>query len=278
MLGANISQILNLLLVLSIAACIAGFMAGLLGVGGGLVMVPALYYAFSILNFEIETKMHLALGTSLAIIIPTSIMSTRTHMKYNAVDLGLIKSFGIYIIIGVLLGTFLTSRLKTAGLVLFFSIFAFFVGFFFIFLKNKIEDTEKNIPKIYKIMIGNFIGFISIPLGIGGGSLSVPFMRLFGYDMRKAIGTSAAIGIVIAVSGGLSMIGSGVLFANVKSPLSFGYFNLAGFLIFVPITMLVAPLGAKVVHKVSRSFISKIFGIYLIIMSIKSFQEYLTIR
>jgi len=278
MFGANISQILNLLLVLSIAACIAGFMAGLLGVGGGLVMVPALYYAFSILNFEIETKMHLALGTSLAIIIPTSIMSTRTHMKYNAVDLGLIKSFGIYIIIGVLLGTFLTSRLKTAGLVLFFSIFAFFVGFFFIFLKNKIEDTEKNIPKIYKIMIGNFIGFISIPLGIGGGSLSVPFMRLFGYDMRKAIGTSAAIGIVIAVSGGLSMIGSGVLFANVKSPLSFGYFNLAGFLIFVPITMLVAPLGAKVVHKVSRSFISKIFGIYLIIMSIKSFQEYLTIR
>jgi len=278
MLGANISQILNLLLVLSIAACIAGFMAGLLGVGGGLVMVPALYYAFSILNFEIETKMHLALGTSLAIIIPTSIMSTRTHMKYNAVDLGLIKSFGIYIIIGVLLGTFLTSRLKTAGLVLFFSIFAFFVGFFFIFLKNKIEDTEKNIPKIYKIMIGNFIGFISIPLGIGGGSLSVPFMRLFGYDMRKAIGTSAAIGIVIAVSGGLSMIGSGVLFANVKSPLSFGYFNLAGFLIFVPITMLVAPLGAKVVHKVSRSLISKIFGIYLIIMSIKSFQEYLTIR
>jgi len=278
MLGANISQILNLLLVLSIAACIAGFMAGLLGVGGGLVMVPALYYAFSILNFEIETKMHLALGTSLAIIIPTSIMSTRTHMKYNAVDLGLIKSFGIYIIIGVLLGTFLTSRLKTAGLVLFFSIFAFFVGFFFIFLKNKIEDTEKNIPKIYKIMIGNFIGFISIPLGIGGGSLSVPFMRLFGYDMRKAIGTSAAIGIVIAVSGGLSMIGSGVLFANVKSPLSFGYFNLAGFLIFVPITMLVAPLGAKVVHKVSRSLISKIFGIYLIIMSIKSFQEYLNIR
>ena len=98
MLGSDISQILNLLIVLSIAACIAGFMAGLLGVGGGLVMVPALYYAFSTLNFDIETKMHLALGTSLAIIIPTSIMSTRTHMKYNAVDFGLIKSFGIYII------------------------------------------------------------------------------------------------------------------------------------------------------------------------------------
>ncbi len=278
MLGTDISQILNLLIVLSIAACIAGFMAGLLGVGGGLVMVPALYYAFSVLNFEIETKMHLALGTSLAIIIPTSIMSTRTHMKYKAVDFGLIKSFGIYIIIGVLLGTLLASKLKTAGLVLFFSIFAFLVGLFFIFLKNKLEETEKNIPKVFKIIIGNLIGFISVPLGIGGGSLSVPFMRLFGYDMRKAIGTSAAIGIVIAITGTVSMISSGALFANVKSPLSFGYFNLAGFLVFVPITMLAAPLGAKVVHKVSRSLISRIFGIYLIIMSIKSFQEYLTIR
>jgi len=222
MLGSDISQILNLLIVLSIAACIAGFMAGLLGVGGGLVMVPALYYAFSTLNFDIETKMHLALGTSLAIIIPTSIMSTRTHMKYNAVDFGLIKSFGIYIIIGVLLGTLLASKLKTAGLVLFFSIFAFFVGLFFIFLKKKLEETEKNILKIFKIIIGNLIGFISVPLGIGGGSLSVPFMRLFGYDMRKAIGTSAAIGIVIAITGTVSMISSGALFANVKSPLSFG--------------------------------------------------------
>jgi len=278
MLGTDISQILNLLTVLSLAACIAGFMAGLLGVGGGLVMVPALYYAFSVLNFEIETKMHLALGTSLAIIIPTSIMSTRAHMKYNAVDFGLIKSFGIYIIIGVLLGTLLASKLKTAGLILFFSIFAFLVGFFFIFLKSKLEETEKNISKIFKIIIGNLIGFISVPLGIGGGSLSVPLMRLFGYDMRKAIGTSAAIGIVIAVTGTVSMIGSGALFSNVKSPLSFGYFNLPGFLIFVPITMLFAPLGAKVVHKVSRSLISKVFGVYLIIMSVKSFQEYLTIR
>lgn len=272
------SEILKLILVLLIAASIAGFFAGLLGVGGGLVMVPALYYAFTILDFEVSTKMHLAVGTSLAIIIPTSIMSTRTHMKYNAVDFNLFKSFGIFIIIGVFFGTFLASNLKTPSLILFFSIFTFLVGLFFIFIKNKLEQIEKNISTIYKILIGSIIGFISIPLGIGGGSLAVPFMRLFGYDMRKAIGTSAAMGIIIAISGALGMILSGSLFADVKSPLSFGYFNLLGFLIFVPVTMFMAPIGARLVHQVSRSIISKIFGIFLILISLRSFIEYLNIK
>ena len=142
-------QIFNLLIVMMMAASVAGFMAGLLGVGGGLVMVPALYYAFTVLDFEMATKMHLALGTSLAIIIPTSIMSTKTHMKFNAVDFGLIKSFGIYIVLGVIIGTFLASNLKTANLVFFFSLFAFLVGLFFLFLKSKLEETERNIPKIF---------------------------------------------------------------------------------------------------------------------------------
>ena len=106
-------QIFYLIIVMVMAASVAGFAAGLLGVGGGLVMVPALYYAFTVLDFEMATKMHLALGTSLAIIIPTSIMSTRTHMKFNAVDFGLIKSFGIYIVLGVIIGTFLASNLNT---------------------------------------------------------------------------------------------------------------------------------------------------------------------
>jgi uncharacterized membrane protein YfcA len=126
------------------SASVAGFAAGLLGVGGGLVMVPALYYAFTVLDFEMATKMHLALGTSLAIIIPTSIMSTKTHMKFNAVDFGLIKSFGIYIVLGVIIGTFLASNLKTANLVFFFSLFAFLVGLFFLFLKSNLSNKKLN--------------------------------------------------------------------------------------------------------------------------------------
>ena len=113
----DINIIINLLTVLAIAAAVAGFMAGLLGVGGGIIMVPALYYAFSVLEFDILTRMHLSVGTSLAIIIPTSIISTRTHMEYKAVDFKMVKTFGLLIIIGVFAGTFLAVNLKTPELV-----------------------------------------------------------------------------------------------------------------------------------------------------------------
>ena len=119
--------IINLLTVLAIAAAVAGFMAGLLGVGGGIIMVPALYYAFSVLDFDIVTRMHLSVGTSLAIIIPTSIISTKTHMEYDAVDFKMVKTFGVLIVLGVLVGTFLAVNLKTSALVLFFAFFSCFV-------------------------------------------------------------------------------------------------------------------------------------------------------
>ena len=127
--------LVNLLTVLAIAAAIAGFMAGLLGVGGGIIFVPALYYAFSVLEFDIVTRMHLAVGTSLAIIVPTSIISTKTHMEYKAVDFKMVKTFGLLITLGVLAGTFLAVNLKTPSLILFFAFFSFCVGLFFIFLE-----------------------------------------------------------------------------------------------------------------------------------------------
>jgi len=270
----DISQIISLISVMAVAASISGFMAGLLGVGGGIIMVPALYYAFTVLGYDESTKMHLALGTSLAIIIPTSVMSTRTHMKYEAVDFTLIKSFGLFVAAGVLIGTFLASNLETKKLLLIFSIFSGCVGLFFIFFREKLGATPRNIPNSIKSIIGTIIGFVSVPLGIGGGSLSVPFMRLFGYSIRNAIGTSAAIGFLISVVGAASMSLSGNFFDTVTTPLSLGYVNLPGFLVFVPVTMMMAPLGAKVVHKIDKDLLSKIFGFFLLIISARSFYEY----
>ena len=272
------AELINLLFVLAVAAAGAGFMAGLLGVGGGIVMVPALYYAFTVLDFDIVTRMHLSVGTSLAIIIPTSIISTMTHKEYDAVDFKMVRSFGVFILTGVIGGTFLAVNLKTPALVLFFSIFALMVGLFFIFLREKLVDNPKQISAIVKNISGVIIGFISVPLGIGGGSLMVPFMRTFGYDIRKSIGTAAAVGFLIAVTGTVTMITGGKIIDNVNTPYSVGYINLLGFAVFVPVTMVMARIGAKVVHKIDKKLLSKIFGIFLILVSIRSFIEYLSIN
>ena len=273
----NFGEIVNLLLVLSIAASVAGFMAGLLGVGGGIIMVPALYYAFTVLDFDIATRMHISVGTSLAIIVPTSIISAKTHMEHKAVDVNLVKSFGIFIVLGVIGGTFLAVNLRTSDFILFFSIMAFIVGLFFIFFRDKFLENPKKIKDSIKNISGVAVGFISVLLGIGGGSLMVPFMRTFGYDIRKSIGTASAIGILIAISGTITMITGGEIINNISTPYTIGYINLFGFIVFVPVTMLMARIGAKAVYRTDKKLLSKIFGSFLIIVSIRSFIEYLKI-
>ena len=273
----NFGEIVNLLLVLSIAASVAGFMAGLLGVGGGIIMVPALYYAFTVLDFDLATRMHISVGTSLAIIVPTSIISAKTHMEHKAVDVNLVKSFGIFIVLGVIAGTFLAVNLRTSDFILFFSIMALIVGFFFIFFRDKFLENPKKIKDSIKNISGIGVGFISVLLGIGGGSLMVPFMRTFGYDIRRSIGTASAIGILIAISGTITMITGGEIINDVSTPFTLGYINLFGFIVFVPVTMLMARIGAKAVYKIDKKLLSKIFGIFLVFVSIRSFIEYLKI-
>jgi uncharacterized membrane protein YfcA len=198
-------------------------------------------------------------------------------MEHDAVDFKMVKSFGLFILIGVILGTFLAVNLKTPALVLFFSIFAFMVGLFFIFLREKLVENPKTISDIVKNISGIVIGFISVPLGIGGGSLMVPFMRTFGYDIRKSIGTAAAVGFLISLSGTITMIAGGKIIDNINTPFSVGYINLLGFIVFVPVTMVMARLGAKAVYKIDKKLLSKIFGTFLLVVSIRSFIEYLNI-
>ena len=273
----DFSTMVNLLTVLAFAAAVAGFMAGLLGVGGGIIMVPALYYAFSVLEFDILTRMHLSVGTSLAIIIPTSIISTKTHMEHKAVNFEMVKTFGLLIVLGVFAGTFLAVNLKTPALVLFFAFFSFCVGLFFIFFRDKLMENPKEISKLIKNISGLLIGFISVPLGIGGGSLMVPFLRTFGYDIRTSIGTAAAVGFLIALTGTITMIIGGNIINNVNTPYSLGYINLLGFIVFVPITMVMARVGAKVVYKINKKLLSRIFGFFLLLVSARSFFEYFSI-
>ena len=138
-------------------------------------------------------------------------------------------------------------------------------------------ENPKKISDLIKNLSGIIIGFISVPLGIGGGSLMVPFMRTFGYDIRKSIGTAAAVGFLIAVSGTITMITGGKIINNINTPFSVGYINLLGFIVFVPVTMIMARLGAKAVYKIDKKLLSKVFGSFLLIVSVRSFLEYLTL-
>ncbi len=268
-------QIISLIIVLSIAASLSGFIAGLLGVGGGIIMVPALYYAFGKLGYDESLIMHMAIGTSLAIIIPTSVVSALSHMKYKAVDFKLVKTFGLSVAFGILIGTFVATNSKTPQLLLMFSFFAFCVAVFFIFFRDKAGSKKRNVPNFFKNLYGTFMGFMSVPLGIGAGSLGVPFLKTIGYSINIAIGTSATIGIVNAVCGATSMAVSGLIFFNISAPYSLGFINIAGFLVFVPITMIFAPIGAKITHSIDKVLLSRIFGLFLMVISFRAFIEYL---
>jgi len=267
------NQIIFIVTIMTASAIVTGFMAGFFGIGGGLIMVPILFYIFIFAGIEQTFVMHLAIGTSFTIIIPTSIISTMTHMKFKAVDLSIVKTFGIFVVIGVVLGTIFAVSLKTHSLVLFFSIMTMIFAIYFLMTKEKINPSPRKINLIYRVICGFLSGFLSAPMGIAGGVINIPILKMFGYPIKVAIGSSAAVGFLIALVGTLGFAVSGT-YLNINAPLSLGFINIPAFLIFVPITMFMAKIGAKTVHKFDKRFIGKLFGIYLFIISGKLFYEY----
>ena len=251
-----------------------GFVAGLFGIGGGLITVPFLYYIFGSLGIDQEYIMHLAVGTSFAIIIPTSTASVLTHHKFKAVDFNIVKSYGIFVILGVIFGTIFAASLKTKSLVLFFSIIIFLLSIYLLLLKEKEKNVIIQIKIHIKIILGFLVGFISAPMGIGGAVMNVPILKFFGYSINKAIGSAAAIGFLIALFGALGFIVSGN-YLKTNLPLSIGFLNIPAFLIFIPITTFMARIGAKTVHKIDKKKISKFFGVFLLFIAVKFLYEYI---
>lgn len=253
-----------------------GFVAGLFGIGGGLITVPFLYYIFNTAGINQDYIMHLAVGTSFAIIIPTSTVSVMTHHKFKAVDFDIVKSYGIYVVLGVIFGTIFAASLKTKSLVLFFSIIILLLGIYLLLLKEKETNIALEIKIHLKVILGFLAGFISAPMGIGGAVMNVPILKFFGYSINKAIGSAAAIGFLIALFGATGFLISGS-YLNTNLPLSIGFLNIPAFLIFIPITTFMARIGARTVHKIDKNKISKFFGIFLLLIAAKFFYEYLKI-
>jgi len=271
----NLNQIIFILAIMILSAVAVGFFSGFFGIGGGLLIVPILFYIFSFVGVEKTFVMHMAVGTSFLIIIPNSIISTITHMKFKAVDFSLVKTFGVFVVIGVVIGAIFALTLNTSSLVLFFSIMTMIFAIYFFVEKEKVNPIPKKINLIYRITLGFLSGFLSAPMGIGGGIYNTPIFKIFGRPIHVAIGTSAAIGFLISSIGAIAFATSGNYF-NVDSPLSLGFLNIPAFLIFVPITTFMAKIGAESVHKFNKKLIGKIFGVYLLIVSCRLFYEYLS--
>jgi uncharacterized membrane protein YfcA len=252
---------------MALTAVPVGFVAGLFGIGGGLITVPFLYYIFGQLGIDQQYIMHLAVGTSFAIIIPTSTVSVLTHHKFKAVDFDIVKSYGIFVVFGVIIGTIFAASLKTKSLVLFFSIVILFLGIYLLLLKEKEKNIIIKIKLHLKIILGFIVGFISAPMGIGGAVMNVPILKFFGYSINKAIGSAAAIGFLIALFGATGFLISGS-YLKTNLPLSIGFLNIPAFL---------ARIGARTVHKIDKNKISKFFGIFLLLIAAKFFYEYLKI-
>jgi uncharacterized membrane protein YfcA len=252
------------------AGLAGGVIAGLLGVGGGIVIVPVLYHVFSSLGLDEAVRMPLAVGTSLATIIPASIRSNSGHQKRGAVDMALLKSWAPAVIGGVLAGTIVARLIGGQGLTLVFAVLALIVATYMAFGRADWRLGPQPPQGTGKITMAGGIGFFSTLMGIGGGTFGVPLMTLYGMPVHRAIGTSSGLGLLIGVPGTIGFMLSGWGAPHLP-PFSLGYVSLLGFALITPATWISVPWGVELAHRLSRRALSRAFAIFLAATSIRMF-------
>ncbi|MDX1779823.1 MAG: sulfite exporter TauE/SafE family protein [Thalassovita sp.] len=251
-----------------LSAIFAGIMAGLLGVGGGIVLVPMLFWLLSLTDFPPELFMHMAVATSLATIIFTSVSSARAHAKRGALDLKLLRLWAPAMVVGALSGGLVSRYIDAGGLKAIFGAIALLVSVNMARPKPLVLRDSLPESNIVHVAISGVTGLFSSLMGIGGGTLSVPILSAFSVDIRRAVGTASAFGVVIAVPAviGFVMSGWGV---EGRPPLSLGFVNVAAALVILPFTVGFAPVGARIAHAVDTKWIKRVFALFLFITAIR---------
>ncbi len=265
-------QWLILVAVMLATGAVAGVLAGLFGIGGGVVIVPVLEAALGFLGVDAAIRMHVAVATSLATIVPTSISSARAHHQRQSVDVDIVRQWAVFVLVGALLGAWIAAQVHSRVLALVFATLALLVAVKMVLFPESRNLTDA-VPRgpLVKV-IPTAIGCFSSMMGIGGGTFSVMTLTLFNTPIHRAVGTAALFGLVISVPATFGFILAG--WGDVRVPPgSLGYVSLIGFACIAPATVLAAPLGARLAHGFSARRLSMLFGAFLVFASLRLFYR-----
>ncbi len=252
--------------------CVAGVLAGLFGIGGGIVIVPVLELTLGFLGVDAAIRMHIAVATSLATIIPTSLASARAHNKRGAVDFSIVKRWAIFVLAGGLFGAWIAAEVHSRVLAFLFASIALLVAAKMLLLPESRNLTD-DVPRGPLVpIIPAAIGCLSSMMGVGGGTFSVMTLTMFNQPIHRAVGTAALLGLVISLPGTIGFIAAGWFDPRIPSG-SLGYVNVIGFALIAPATVLTAPLGARIAHAFSEKKLSMLFGAFLIIAAVRLFYR-----
>lgn len=273
-IDATTTELIELVVALVLSGAITGLLAGVFGVGGGAVIIPVLYEAYAVLGIDESVRMHVCIGTAMAVIVPTAIRSCLAHYRRGAVDMAIVRSWLVPMPIGVAGAAVLAAALSGRALSGVFAAIAALVGFRLLFGRDSWRLGGDLPGNPLRALIGVVIGFLSTLMGVGGGIMVNTVMMLYGRPMIQAVGTSSAVGPIISIPAVIGYIWAG-WGADGLPPLSAGYVNLLGILILVPVTVLAAPYGVRLAHAVSPRKLEIGFGLFLAVVAVRFFLVFL---
>jgi len=269
--GIPLNDLIFLAVSLIAAGAVTGLLAGLFGVGGGAVIVPVLYEVFKAIGVPEEVRMPLVVGTSLAVIIPTSIRSYRAHLAKGLVDTSIIRIWAVPVVLGVLGGSLIARYASPDVFKAVFVAVAFTSAMRLLFASDRWKLGDDMPGPFLMRIYGLIIGVLSSLMGIGGGQLSSLFMTFYGRPIHQAVATSSGLGILISIPGALGYIYAGWPKMDLLPPLSLGYVSFIGFLLFIPTSIWTAPIGARLAHRLSKRRLEVAFGIFLLVVCARFF-------
>lgn len=268
----DLAQLLPLVGLLVLIGAIAGVIAGLLGVGGGIVLVPAFLYTFLALGYGGPQIMQVCLATSLATIVFTSQRSVRAHAKKGAVDTGILRGWGPGIAIGAVAGVITAGGMKTTALMFIFGVLGTIVGLYLAFGRDSWRLGDHMPTGIGRAITAPVIGFLSVLMGIGGGSFGVPLMRLYGMPIHRAVGTASGFGLMISIPSVIGFLLQGWNAPDLP-PFTVGLVNLPAFLVVIGVTLITTTWGVRLAHAMNPRPLKLAFAAFIMVMALNMLRK-----